>query len=109
MKLNEMEDIGLFRTVESEKQFMERFCELSDPVEERDYFGAIGLLGGAFIRISMIESIVQVSSIYLKVIGGNGKTRPEFVGLNRIRTASGEVFYAVSINKEIKDFDLRGR
>lgn len=109
MKLKEMEDIGFFHTVKSEREFEELFGDL-DEVTEDTYFGKLELLDMAYIRISMIESIIPISSLYIHIVGKEGEQRhPRYLGLNRLRTASGDVIYVVGIDREIEDINLRGR
>ena len=109
MKLKEMEDIGIFRTTESLEEFEEIFCG-GEPMTQEDFFGKLGILGEAFIRISSIESVVQICNVHIQIQDDDKGWGPvEFLGLNRIRTASGETFFAVqSKGRDADEFDLRG-
>lgn len=109
MKLKEMEDIGFFNTVKSEQEFEELFGNLNE-VPEGALFSRLELLDRAYIRISMIESIILISSLFVHIVGKEGEQRhPRYLGLNRLRTASGDVFYVVGIDQETEDISLRGR
>lgn len=109
MKLKEMEDIGFFHTVKSEQEFDELFGNLNE-VPEGAYFSRLELLDWAYIRISMIESIIPIGNLYIHIVGKEGEQRhPRYLGLHRLRTASGDVIYIVGIDREIEDINLRGR